>query len=218
MGEDEMLNTRAQLALTEALRSGALRAGQFLSMPQLVEILRVPIAAVREATRHAQVSGWLDVIPKRGVQILEAEPATIRDSLDVRMVLDQEGARRRIRSGAGLDDLPALREAHERMLELARGAGAPELSAQAIRVDLSLHDFLARGLDNPMLRADYESNRIRIAIFQRVRPFVQERVRSAMEEHLAIIAGLERRDSAATTEAIAHHCLRTQHWWGVGAS
>ncbi|MCV2447401.1 MULTISPECIES: GntR family transcriptional regulator [Paracoccus] len=215
MGEEEMLNTRALLALTEALRSGALRAGQFLSMPQLVEILRVPIAAVREATRHGQVSGWLDVIPKRGVQILEAEPATIRDSLDLRMVLDQEGARRWIRGGLDAGELAALRQAHERMRETARGAGTPELSAQAIQVDLSLHDFLARGLGNPMLRADYESNRIRIAIFQRVRPFVQERVRSAMEEHLAIIAALERRDSAATTEAIAYHCERTQHWWGV---
>lgn len=54
-----MLNTRAQTALTEALRSGALRAGQFLSMPQLVEILRAPIAAVRDATRHARSrAGW----------------------------------------------------------------------------------------------------------------------------------------------------------------
>lgn len=218
MAEDEMLNTRAQLALTEALRSGALRAGQFLSMPQLVEILRVPIAAVREATRHAQVSGWLDVIPKRGVQILEAEPATIRDSLDLRMVLDQEGARRWIRGGQGQDELAALRQAHERMLEAARGAGTAELSPQAIQVDLSLHDFLARGLANPMLRADYDSNRIRIAIFQRVRPFVQERVRSAMEEHLAIIDALQRGDAGATTDAIAHHCERTQHWWGVSAA
>lgn len=213
-----MLNTRAQTALTEALRSGALRAGQFLSMPQLVEILRVPIAAVRDATRHAQVSGWLDVIPKRGVQILEAEPATIRDSLDLRMVLDQEGARRWISKGEGLEELAALRQAHERMLETSRGAASPELSPQAILVDLSLHDFLARGLGNPMLRADYETNRIRIAIFQRVRPFVQERVRSAMEEHLAIIDALQRGDAPATTEAIAHHCVRTQHWWGVAES
>ncbi|KRW93676.1 GntR family transcriptional regulator [Paracoccus sp. MKU1] len=212
-----MLNTRAQAALTQALRQGELRAGQFLSMPQLVDILKLPLAAVREAARHASSSGWLEIIPKRGVQILEARPEVIRDSLDLRMVLDQEGARRRISNDARLESLPALRQAHEQMLAAARGAPAPELSPRAIKVDLSLHDFLAEGLDNPLLRASYDANRIRIAIIQRARPFVQERIRSAMEEHLAIIDALERRDAPGAVEAVAHHCERTQHWWGVTA-
>ena len=47
-----MLNRQAQLSLTEALRRGDLRSGQFLSMPQLVDILGFPLAAVREAVRH----------------------------------------------------------------------------------------------------------------------------------------------------------------------
>ena len=98
MPESKLLNTQAQLSLTEALRRGDLRSGQFLSMPQLVGILGYPLAAVREAVRHAGASGWLNIIPKRGVQVLEAHPDTIRDTLDARMVLDQEGARRRIAS------------------------------------------------------------------------------------------------------------------------
>ena len=213
---DDMLNTRAQAALVQALRQGELRAGQFLSMPQLVDILHLPLAAVREAARHASSSGWLEIIPKRGVQILEARPEVIRDSLDLRMVLDQEGARRRILTDDALPELLSpLRETHEQMLTAARGAPAPDLSPRAIKVDLSLHDFLAGGLDNPLLRACYDVNRIRIAIIQRARPFVQERICSAMEEHLAIIHALERRDAQAAVEAIAHHCDRTQHWWGV---
>lgn len=215
MAEDDTLNMRAQAALAEALRQGNLRAGQFLSMPQLVDILSLPLAAVREAARHANTSGWLEIIPKRGVQILEAQPETIRDSLDLRMVLDQEGARRRILGDATLAALSDLRAAHEQMLASAGGPASPELSPRAIMVDLSLHDFLAAGLNNPLLRAAYDSNRVRIAIIQRVRPFVQERIHSAMEEHLAIIDAMLRRDVDAAVRAIAHHCERTQHWWGV---
>ena len=84
-------------------------------------------------------------------------------------------------------------------------------------IDLSLHDYLADGLCNPLLRAAYEANRVRMAIFQRVRPFVQERIKSAMQEHLAIISALECRDADAAVAAIAHHCDRTRHWWGVPA-
>ncbi|RCW87007.1 GntR family transcriptional regulator [Paracoccus lutimaris] len=216
MSEDKMLNTRAQLSLTEALRRGDLRAGQFLSMPQMVGILGYPLAAVREAVRHAGASGWLDIIPKRGVQVLEARPDTIRDTLDARMVLDQEGARRRIAAGV-LDGLSDLRASHQALLAETMGQGEPELSSRAIGIDLSLHDYLADGLGNPLLRAAYEANRVRMAIFQRVRPFVQERIKSAMQEHLAIISALERRDGGAAVAAIAHHCERTRHWWGVPA-
>ncbi len=217
MPESKLLNTQAQLSLTEALRRGDLRSGQFLSMPQLVGILGYPLAAVREAVRHAGASGWLNIIPKRGVQVLEARPDTIRDTLDARMVLDQEGARRRIASGA-LDGLAVLGDSHRVMLaEAAAPDGAADLSSRAIGVDLSLHDYLAGGLDNPFLRAAYEANRVRMAIFQRVRPFVQERIKSAMQEHLAIIDALERRDSAAAVAAVAYHCDRTRHWWGVAA-
>ncbi len=211
-----MLNTQAQLSLTEALRRGDLRAGQFLSMPQLVGILGFPLAAVREAVRHAGASGWLDIIPKRGVQVLEARSDAIRDTLDARMALDQEGARRRVQGGA-LDGLADLRASHQALLSEAMGQGEPELSSRAIGIDLSLHDYLAEGLGNPILRAAYEANRVRMAIFQRVRPFVQERIKSAMQEHLDIITALERRDAGAAVAAVAYHCERTRHWWGVPA-
>lgn len=214
MNAQDMLSTRAQTALVLALRQGQLRAGQFLSMPQLVDMLDMPLAAVREATRHGSTAGWLQIIPKRGVQIMDAVPELIQDSLDMRMMLDQEGARRRIRD-AQLADLPDLRQAHEDILQRAMGRALPDLSSRAILVDLSLHDYLAAGLANPLLRDAYDANRIRIAIIQRVRPFVQERVVSAMQEHLAIMDALQARDESAAVQAIAHHCDRTRHWWGV---
>lgn len=214
MNAQDMLSTRAQAALVMALRQGQLRAGQFLSMPQLVDMLDMPLAAVREATRHGSTAGWLQIIPKRGVQIMDAVPELIQDSLDMRMMLDQEGARRRIRD-AQLADLPDLRQAHEDILQRAMGRTLPDLSSRAILVDLSLHDYLAAGLANPLLRDAYDANRIRIAIIQRVRPFVQERVVSAMQEHLAIMDALQARDESAAVQAIAHHCDRTRHWWGV---
>lgn len=217
MPEQDTLNARAQVALIGALRQGTLRAGQFLSMPQLVEILGLPLAAVREAVRYAATAGWLNIIPKRGVQILEATPAAIRDSLDLRMVLDQEGARRRILDQEALKALPALREAHVQMLATARGAATPQLSQRAIQVNLSLHDFMAGGLNNPLLRAAYDANRVRIAIIQQVRPFVQERILIAMQEHVAIIDALQDGKVSAAVAAIAYHNERTQHWWGVTA-
>lgn len=210
----QLLADQAQDALWAALRSGQLRAGQFLSMSQLMTLLEFPLSAVREAVKQASSQGLVITLPKRGIQVMEAHPEIIRECLDFRMVLDQEGARRRSASG-NCGDLAPLREQHQAMLDAARGNAGSDLPPQAIQVDLSLHDYLAAGLKNSQLAAAYNANRMRIAIIQNARPFLQLRIVSAMEEHLAVIDALQRRDGTAAAEAIQHHCEQTKRWWGI---
>ena len=205
---------KAQRALWSALRTGELRDGQFLSMSQLVGILDCPIAAIREAVKQASALGLVSTLPKRGVQVMEARPETIRDCLDFRMVLDQEGARRRI-AGSAFSELKALRAQHDEMQYSARNGTGNDLPPKAIKVDLALHDYLAEGLGNPQLSAAYDANRMRIAIIQNARPFIQDRIVSAMAEHLSIIDALESRDVESAEHAIRYHCEQTQRWWGV---
>ena len=145
---------------------------------------------------------------------MEARPDTIRECLDFRMMLDQEGARRRI-AGNDLAGLETLRERHQQMLDSARQPGSGELPPMAIEVDLSLHDYLAGGLGNSHLANVYAANRLRIGIIQNSRPFLQVRIASAMEEHLAIMDALERRDAEQAASAIRYHFEQTLRWWGV---
>ncbi|WP_170766590.1 FCD domain-containing protein [Ruegeria lacuscaerulensis] len=210
----QLLADKAQEALWAALRNGKLRDGQFLSMSQLVEIIDFPLSAVREAVKQASSQGLLITLPKRGIQVMEARPETIRECLDFRMVLDQEGARRRV-AGGSLAGLDALRECHQAMLDSVRTNTGSELPPKAIKVDLSLHNYLAGGINNTQLEAAYSANRMRVAIIQNARPFLQVRIASAMEEHLSIIDALERRDSKAAVGAIKYHCEQTLRWWGV---
>lgn len=210
----QLLADKAQQALWDALRTGKLRDGQFLSMSQLVDLLGCPIASIREAVKQASSHGLLATVPKRGVRVMEARPETIRECLDFRMVLDQEGARRRI-SGNSFVGLEGLRAQHVEMRDAARTKLGKKLPPKAIEVDLALHDFLAEGLQNSQLTAGYDANRMRIAIIQNARPFIQDRIVSAMEEHLAIIDALEGRDLEAAVTAIRYHCEQTQRWWGV---
>ncbi|MEY8828604.1 GntR family transcriptional regulator [Sedimentitalea sp. XS_ASV28] len=212
--EVNLLADKAQGALWAALRSGRLQAGQFLSMTQLVQLLDCPIAAIRDAVKHASSHGLLSTLPKRGIQVMEARPETIRDCLDFRMVLDQEGARRRIARKA-FDGLRELRVQHAELQAAAREDSESNLSPRAIDVDLSLHDFLAEGLGNSQLCASYEANRMRIAVIQNARPFLQVRIVSAMDEHLAVIDAVQQRDAKAAVDAIRYHYEQTLRWWGA---
>ncbi len=212
--DTQSLADKAYDALVEALRVGQLRAGQFVSVPQLTVLLDAPTAPVRDAVKRAGEHGLLTALPKRGLQVMEAEATAIRGCLDLRRALDQEGARRRI-AGKQLDGLGALREAHEGMRRAALAASSAGLPSKAIAVDLSLHDFLADGLGNSLLSAAYDVNRIRIAVIQKVRPFLQDRIVSAMDEHLAVIEAIAQGDADTAVAAIDHHYAQTLRWWGV---
>ncbi len=200
--------------LVGVLRDGRLASGQFVSMPGLVDLLELPIAATREAVKRAGVNGLVEVLPQRGVRVMEASPALTRDCMDLRAILDQEGARRLVTAGGELP-LAALRASHEALIADAERAMTPDMPARAVLTDLSLHDALAAGLANDFAAEAYRVNRDRIAVIQNTRPFLADRIVPAMREHLAIIDALERRDADAAIEAIAVHYRLTLRWWGI---
>ena len=211
---EALMADQAYDRLIAVLRDGALGAGQFVSMPGLVELIDLPLAATREAVKRADVNGLVRVLPKRGVLVMEASAEATRDCMDLRAMLDAEGARRLIASGGALP-LAELRASHEALIEDAERAMTPELPRRAIPIDLSLHDALSGWLDNPLAAEAYRVNRDRIAVIQNTRPFLPDRIVPAMREHLAIIDALERRDAEAAVAAIAEHYRTTLRWWGI---
>jgi DNA-binding GntR family transcriptional regulator len=215
-GGRDLLADQAHGRLIEVLRAGRLAAGQFVSMPGLVELLGFPLAATREAVKRADLHGLLEVLPKRGVLVMSAGPEVTRACLDLRSILDQEGARRLVERGARVP-LDELRASHEALISAARRELTPDLPGRAIVTDLTLHDALSAGLDNPLATEVYGVNRHRIAVIQNTRPFLPDRIVSAMEEHLAIIEALEGRDAGAAVAAIREHHRNTLRWWGVAA-
>lgn len=200
--------------MLEMLRRGELAPGGFLSMPQLVERLGFPLAATREAVKRAEARGLVSVLPKRGVQVMAADPRTMRDCLDMRAALEAEGVRRLLDAGAAIP-LRALRAAHMEVLEAAHRASGPELPRLAQAVDRTLHESLARGLDNPWLERAHAENRDRVALIEAVRPMPMARVVPAMEEHIAIIDALSEGDAAAAIAALRTHMGEDLRWWGV---
>jgi len=209
----DLQSDQAYAALLAALQTGTLRSSAFHAMPALAELLGFPLAATREAVKRAEEQSLVVILPKRGVMIMETGPDTTRACMDMRATLDREGVRRLL--AAGRADLTHLRAMHEALLDEARRQPGADLSRRALATDLSLHDFMAAGLDNIYLRRAYQANRNRIAIIQNVRTFLPDRVIPAMEEHLAIISAIESGNPEAAETTIEHHLKQTLRWWGV---
>lgn len=210
----DLLINQAHRALIQQLREGQLPSGMFLSIPMLVERLELPIAAVRDAVKRAEASGLITVLPKRGITIMDANAKTTQECLELRALFDCEGARQIIEQGMDIP-LTDLKEQHERLRDDARNKITPDLPSRAIKTDLSLHDVLSTGLASDLAAGLYADNRDRIAIIQNTRRFVPNRVESAMEEHLEIIAAIEAGRVQQAQSAIRTHLHNTLQWWGI---
>lgn len=212
--EGLLMTDKAFLALRELLTGGGLRAGQFVSMADLVKLIGLPLAPVREAVKRAESAGFVRVLPKRGVAVMEATPALIRECFHLRTIFDQEGARQLVRARAA-DSLDELRRQHRRILDAAAAGITPSLQREAMAVDWTLHAALAEALDNAGAREIYARNRDRILVIQHSRPLLPDRIVPAMSEHLAIIDAIVDGDEQEAAARVREHFRQTLRWWGI---
>lgn len=210
--DGQLLADKAFIALRTLLIGGSLRAGQFLSMPDLVKLIELPMAPVREAVKRVESAGLLRVLPKRGVAVMDSSPALIRECFHLRTIFDQEGARELARRG---DTLDALRDTHRQLLATARDGITPSLQQDAIHVHWALHEALVAALDNPSAQDIYRRNQDRILVMQHARPLLPDRIIPAMEEHLAILEAIASGDPEAAASQVRLHFRQTLRWWGI---
>jgi len=213
---DLLLAGQAFLAFKALLFTGEVRAGQLVSMAELVQRTGLPLAPVREAVKHAESVGLVHILPKRGVLVIEPTPDTVRACFHLRYLLDQEGARM-LAQQAPTQALKALQEEHAAVRDQARRGITPQLQRWAKDVDWKLHLTLAAALDNPLAARVYASNHDRITVLQQSRRFLPERIIPAMDEHLRIMDAILDGQEDAAMQAVRRHLSGTLRWWGVGS-
>lgn len=212
-----LLADQSFLAFRDLLFRGEVRAGQLVSISELMEKTGFPLAPVREAVKHAESTGLVRILPKRGVLIIEPTPDTVRSCFHLRCMLDQEGARI---LAARLAEAPmqALREEHAAVRDQALEGITSELQQWAMAVDWKLHRALAGSLDNPLAAQVYASNHDRITVLQQSRRLLPERIIPAMDEHLRIIDAVLAGREEDAMRAVRAHLAGTLRWWGIGLS
>ena len=106
------LRERAYDSFTRHLLSRELRAGQFISQRELVEITGLPLGAIREMIPRLEAEGLVRTVPQRGMQIAHVDLNLIRDAFQFRLFLEK-GAVAVFTMEAPDGTLQRLRDQHE---------------------------------------------------------------------------------------------------------
>ena len=204
------LRDRAYESFTTRLLAREIRAGQFVSQRELVEITGLSLGAIRELIPRLEADGLIKTVPQRGMQVCTVDMQLVRNAYQFRLFMEREAALL-FAVNASDRQLAALRRAHEGIVKRARKLVTPELIAEAQAVDYRLHDAIIDALGNEIIANAYRVNAIKIRLirqeYTRLEP---QLVVPVMTEHLGIIEAFEARDPDRAAAAIAAHINRSR--------
>ncbi len=200
------LRIQAYESFQQQIVAANIRPGQFVSQRELMQLLGMPLGAVRELIPRLEAEGLLKTVPQRGLQVAHVDLKWINNAFQLRKVLEIEAARKFV-THLSDDDLLKVEDAHLRIVHRARhGSIDDALLTDATTVDWGLHDLIVDTLGNELISQAYRINSLRIRLIRLENAALSPDIlMSVMNEHLWFIDALKRRDPDAVVARLTHH-------------
>ena len=204
------LSDVARARFLQALFDRRLEPGAFLSQGDLVRLLGVPVAPLRDALRVLQTEGWLTIHARSGIELRKPDFALVRNSYQLRMILER-AAVRTFAEIAPASQMAAIEARHRAVMEAVAGKELTVAMAREIEaVDFGFHLEVIASLSNPMIETAYTQAQrfVRLIRIDREFKLSSPIVVRTMNEHLAILEACRRRDPSAAETALEVHFSR----------
>ena len=195
----------AYRAFTQRLLTRELQPGQFISQRELVELTGHTLGAIRELIPRLEAEGLIRTIPQRGMQIAQVDLSLVRHAFQFRLFIEREAIALYTQSVAD-DEIARWRKDHEAILARVGRDPLRKLLDQAQIVDWGFHDRIIDAVGNPLLSNAYRVNSIKIRLIRREQTRLDDgMLEPAMQDHLKIIAAIEKRDPVRAQAALGEH-------------
>ncbi|MDP3799468.1 MAG: GntR family transcriptional regulator [Polaromonas sp.] len=200
------LRAQAYESFQQQIVDANIRPGQFISQRELMQLLGMPLGAVRELIPRLEAEGLLKTVPQRGLQVAHVDLKLINNAFQLRRLLEREAASRFVTTVSDRD-LAAIEQAHLDIVRRARKTAIDDnLLKDATAVDWGLHDLMIDALGNELISEVYRINSLRVRLIKLEGSTLSPEVLiPAMEEHLWFIDALKRRDPQAVVDRLSHH-------------
>jgi DNA-binding GntR family transcriptional regulator len=205
------LRERAYDAFTQHLLTSEIKPGQFVTQRELVELTGQPLGAIRELIPRLEGEGLIITVPQRGMQVLSVDLNLIRSAFQFRLILEREAVATFTRE-ASESRIAELEAEHRAIITSAEIGVSAALVAEAQHLDRRFHEAMIDGLGNDIVSKAYRVNWIKVRLIrQNETSLYDELVVPVMQEHLAIIGAMKKREPEAAVAAAEAHIANARN-------
>jgi GntR family transcriptional regulator, rspAB operon transcriptional repressor len=197
---EESVSQSVYRELFNRILTGELPPGSVVSEKQLAETLGVSRTPVHNAVLQLVKDGLVTQEANHRPVIGRVSEADVEEIFDMRRLLEGEAARR---AASRMDraTLARLRAAADELAKKGKRSGA---LARWADFDDQFHEAIAAACDSSRLAADIRRYRMVHHALNRLR-MTEDLIPQALQEHVAILAGLESRDAERAAAAMDEH-------------
>lgn len=200
----DTLQTSEQVyqSLRNDIAAGRLAPGERLEAERLARLLGVSRTPVRESLRLLQREGLVEIIPNHGARVRKFTLEEIRETYEVREVLEGLAVRRLVESGPTSEVIARLRKANDQRRN-ARTVGELELA------DLAFHRAILQASGSRLISDILESRFVLLSSFRLSREIILQRQfdhdEEVNDEHDTITQAIEAGDAALAERLMREH-------------
>jgi len=186
--------------LRDAILKGQLKPGERLLENHLADKLGVSRTPVREALRMLEQENLVELIPRRGAQVLDISAEDIKNVLEIRSALECVGIRHACMkmSAEELKELKKLNAEFERAFE-------DKDYERVATTDEKFHDIIFKAAGNVKLTAIISNMRAQVYRYRMAYLKVYETKTAVINHHRGIVSAIENRDAQAGMKVMAEH-------------
>jgi DNA-binding GntR family transcriptional regulator len=196
-----------------AMQDGTLTPGMVVTQTELCELLGLSLTPLRETLVLLEEFGLVEIKPRTGIRIVYPEVAFIRENYQFRIMIEIF-ALRSFGDTVTEEWLANMRASHEECrLQLTDGGPFDEAQLRFARLDGRMHREVVEALGNRAILDTHQRLQENIRMAQQVhrRPGFRGALLQTIDEHLKIIAALERRDVDGAIAALEAHFQGATH-------
>lgn len=199
------LSDLAYTRVLEALFDRRLPAGAFVSQNDLVELVGVPVAPLRDALRVLEAEGILTIHPRSGIQFTKPGAELTKSTYQFRSIIERAAVRVFCETATD-EEIAILRRRHlEMALRVEQQGITDETLAELEKLEVLFHNSNIGSLRNPLIENAYQRMRTYLRLVRLDRRMTVPLAQRTMREHLEVIAAVEERDPDAAEAALAAH-------------
>jgi DNA-binding GntR family transcriptional regulator len=210
------LSDLAYTRILENLFDRRLPAGAFVSQNDLVKLLGIPVAPLRDALRTLEVEGILTIHPRSGIQFVKPGMELTKSTYQFRTIIERAA----VRTFAELGDEDLIKEIGDRhrtlAIEIEKTGLTPDAMVEIEALESLLHNSIIGILRNPLIDVSYKRMHNYLRLVRLDRKMTVPLAQRSIREHLEIIDACASRDpDRAETALVAHFNAALQRHMGM---
>lgn len=196
------LSEQLRELIEERIATGFYVPGARLDESELATEFGVSRTPVREALFQLEMSGLIEIRPRRGAIVKNLTPQQLYEMFEVMAELEGMCARLASRRMSEAE-VVALRKAHD-ACEQARRDGDPDTYYHLNKV---FHESIYKGSHNTFLTEQAMNLHRRLAPYRRLQLRVRGRMEKSLDEHERIVKAIEQGNEVDASEVVRSHVV-----------